>query len=154
MPLLPSANEVCQEFCPQGRAVCQTPPLDRYPPGRQAPPLGRPPLWPDITLDRLDRHPPHPDRLGRPPGQTLPWPDTPRADLPPSPGQTRQTPPSRRYASYWNAFLLIFFGLMFNGSDVFINSKSSHTQTLTVVRENAAAVFIWKQCFLVDNVQI
>ena len=100
LPSLPSAmklrqgnifTSVCKEFCPGGGvclSVCWDTPPGRHPPTRQTP--------------RLDRHPP----MQTPPDQTPPSQTPPRADTPP--GQTPSSANgycSRRYASYWNAFL-------------------------------------------------
>ena len=91
---------MCQEFCPGG-GVCLSACWDT-PPG--------------------SRHPPLP---GTPPGPGTPRPGTPREQTPPGPDTPSQTPlpdqtppreadcsirsTSGRYASYWNAFLLIVF---------------------------------------------
>ena len=115
-------TKVCQEFCPQGGGGGVHPlgrhPLARHPLGIH--PLGRPP----------GRHPPGRRPSGRhpsgryPPGRhpyrgkcTSPrQTDTPWQTTPPGRHLPRQTPtptPLRdghcrgRYASYWNAFLLI-----------------------------------------------
>ena len=90
-------TNMCQEFCPWGAGVHH---LGRQPPGRQTP-IGQtpsqavrypPPPWAD-TNPLAGRHP-----VGRqPPGR-----QNPRADTPSQDGYC-----SRRYSSYWNAFLFV-----------------------------------------------
>ena len=99
-------KSVCQEFCPQGGLPqCM---LGYHPPTEQAPPPG----------NRHPSGPGTPSEQAPPPGPGTPWeqalppgPGTPRDQAPPRAehaGRYGQQATSGRYASYWNAILLIF----------------------------------------------
>ena len=95
-------TSVCQKFCPQGVCIPACTGTDSPPPQADTPRQTPCPRADTSGQTLLVRHP-----LGRhPPGRHTP----PQADTPPP----RQTPPlptdgycSRRYASYWNAFLYV-----------------------------------------------
>ena len=102
-------SRVCQEFCSQGGVPGQVPPTSRYTPrGRYTPWQVHPLGWytPQAGTPLLDRyttqqvHPPqvHPPAGTTPPGRYTPWEQCMLGD----------TSTSGRYASYWNAFLLLF----------------------------------------------
>ena len=94
----------CLSFCPRGGGGVSasvhagTHPLWKQPPGSTTPSPGRHPLGRPL----LATHPTHgqtPPGQISPLGQTFSWADTP----PPADGYC-----SRRYASYWNAFLFLW----------------------------------------------
>ena len=88
-------TSVCQEFCPQGGRVSASvhagiPPWDQaHPPRADTPPGTR-----------------HPPRADNPPSRDQPPPPKTRTSPPGADCSIRST--SGRYASYWNAFLLLF----------------------------------------------
>ena len=112
-------SSVCQEFCPQGglpQCMLGYHPLARRPPWQGRPPskADHPPLARQTPHSPLARRPPGkagPPGKAEPPGKTEP----PGKDTPHPPG--KETPlhstcweirsTSGRYASYWNAILLI-----------------------------------------------